>query len=167
MHISELKGIAIVTLADASKVGTIDDILFDAQYQTVLGFRVKQGGIFSGTVGLLRSSISAIGKDAVTIASADALNDESRLADLAATVSLQTIQGTKVVTESGDFIGTIYDIEVDEEIRQVTAYILDASFIDRIRHPAPQFTPDHVVQIGSGGIMTVNSGVVEQLHPTK
>lgn len=49
MKASDLKGRAVVTLTDAAKVGTIDDILFDAEYRAVLGFRVKRARLARST----------------------------------------------------------------------------------------------------------------------
>ncbi|MDP9227265.1 MAG: PRC-barrel domain-containing protein [Actinomycetota bacterium] len=45
MQANELKGRAVVVLSNAEKVGQVEDVLFDAPFQQVLGFRVKKGGL--------------------------------------------------------------------------------------------------------------------------
>ena len=47
MQASELKGRAVVVLSNAEKIGQVDDVLFDAPFRQVLGFRVKKGGLLS------------------------------------------------------------------------------------------------------------------------
>src|SRR5690349_501706 len=101
MNSGDLKGRAIVTLSDAAKVGSVDDVLFDAQYREVLGFRVKKGGLLSGTEALMRSSVSAVGADAITVPSPDAINAEERFAELAGAAAFKQAQGTRIVTEGG------------------------------------------------------------------
>src|SRR5690242_7492599 len=47
MKASELKGRAVISLAEAQKVGEVENVLFDLGANQVSGFRVKQG-LFSG-----------------------------------------------------------------------------------------------------------------------
>src|SRR5919201_1923311 len=84
---SDLKGRAVVTLSDAIKVGRVDDVLFDAEYRQVLGFRLKQRR-FSRSEAVSRDNVTGVGRDAVTVRSPDAINVEDRLADLAGAASL-------------------------------------------------------------------------------
>ena len=111
MRADELKGRAVVTLADATKIGRIDDVLFDKNYRTVLGFRVK-AGMLSHAEALPRAGVSAIGPDAVTVADQSAVNNEDRFAELAGSLSLDSAQRMKVVTEGGELLGMVnfYDV---------------------------------------------------------
>lgn len=154
MKASDLKGRAVVTLSDAAKVGQIDDILFDAAYRRVLGFRVKKGA-FSKAEAFTRESVSGVGADAVTVSGPDAINQEERLADLAGAASLSQAQGTKVVTEGGELLGTISELELDDAARNVTSYTLSAPLWDRIRGNEPRIAADQVLRLGEGGIMIV------------
>ncbi len=163
MKASDLKGRAVVTLNDATKVGHIDDVLFDAAYRRVLGFRVKKG-TFGRAEALPRASVSAVGRDAVTAAGPDALNAEDRFAELAEAAALSQARGTKVVTEGGDFLGTIAEVDVDDEARAVTAYTLSASLLKRIQHHEPAIEADEVLRLGEGGIMIVPDAVGERLR---
>jgi uncharacterized protein YrrD len=165
MRADELKGRAVVTLMDAAKIGRVDDVLFDAAYRNVLGFRVKAGAL-RHTEALPRAGVSAIGADAITVADQSAVNSEDRFAELAGALTLDSAQHTKVVTEGGDLLGVVHAVELDDTAEHVLAYTLDAPLLDRMRGRAPQIRAEDVVRIGAGGIMIVPNSVGEQLHST-
>lgn len=163
MKASDLKGRAVVTLSDALKVGQVDDVLFDAEYRKVLGFRIKKG-LFDRSEAVPRASVTGVGADAVTVSSPDAINAEDRFADLAGTIPLSRAHGTKVVTEGGDLLGTLDEIELDDEARAVGSYILSAPLWDRLRHREPRIAADQVLRLGDGGIMIVPNAVGANLR---
>ncbi|MGH2484892.1 MAG: PRC-barrel domain-containing protein [Ktedonobacterales bacterium] len=79
MLASELNGRAVVTLSHAEKVGQVDDVLFDPDLRTVLGFRVKQSA-HGATETALRSAVTTVGRAAVMIPDPQTLNVEERFA---------------------------------------------------------------------------------------
>lgn len=166
MYASDLKGRAIVTLSNAEKVGTVDDVLFDTQYRQVLGLRVRKG-LLNHSEAVLREAVSAIGDDAITVPSPDALNEEKRFPELQRAASLEQVHNTKVVTEGGQLLGTVGDLEVDDEARTVISYALAAPLLDRLRHREAHISAHDVLQIGGGGIMTVKNSVAESLQATQ
>lgn len=163
MRADELKGRAVVTLADATKIGRIDDVLFDKNYRTVLGFRVK-AGMLSHAEALPRAGVSAIGPDAVTVADQSAVNNEDRFAELAGSLSLDSAQRMKVVTEGGELLGMVKAVELDDAAEHVQAYTLDAPLLDRMRGRAPQIHAEDVTRFGADGIMIVSNAVGEQMR---
>jgi uncharacterized protein YrrD len=120
MQASELKGRAVVVLANAEKVGQVEDVLFDAPFRQILGFRVKKGGLLGKTEALPRESVTSIGSDALTVASPEMINDEERFAQLGGAATLGKVIGTKVVSESGQLLGTISQLVIDYDARSVT-----------------------------------------------
>lgn len=162
MKASDLKGRAVLTLSDAAKIGQIDDVLFDSDYRNVLGFRVKQS-LFGKSDAVARDSVTGIGADAVTIASPDLLNEEGRIESLSISTSLSKVRGTKVVSEGGDLLGVVDEIELDDSALNVTAYILEAPLLDRLRHRAPRIDAAEVLRLGEGGLMIVPNSVADAL----
>jgi uncharacterized protein YrrD len=160
---SDLKGRAVVTLSDAIKVGRIDDVLFDAEYREVLGFRIKTR-TFSRPEAVSRANVTGVGHAAVTVRSPDVINVEDRLIDLVGAASLSRARGTKVVTEGGELLGTIGEIELDDEARAVTAYSLAAPLLDRLRHRQPRIEAQQVLRLGEGGLMIVPNTVAESIR---
>ncbi len=165
MRADELKGRGVLDLANAAKIGQVEDVLFDAQFRQVLGFRVKRGDLFGKAQALLRDSVTSIGAAALTVQSPDAINDEERFADLAHVSTLSQVQKTQVVTDTGEVLGTIAHLEIDDDVCAVTAYVLSSSFKDRLmRHATESVKADEVLRLGEGGVMVVSSAVATRLQ---
>jgi uncharacterized protein YrrD len=165
MQANELKGRGVLALSNAEKVGQVDDVLFDSEFRRVLGFRVKRGGLFSKAQALLRDSVTSIGAAALTVQSPDVINDEERFADLAHASTLSQVEGTQVVTEGGELLGSIAHLEIDDDARNVTAYTLSSSLRDRVmRHDTKSVKADEVLRLGEGGIMVVPDAVGVRLQ---
>jgi len=165
MQAQELKGREVLALSNAEKIGQVEDVLFDAQYRQVLGFRVKRGSLFGKAEAIPRESVTSIGADALTVQRPDAMNDEERFTDLAHASPLSRVEGTKVVTEGGELLGTIAHLEIDAEARKVTAYVLSSSLKDRVMRHGPESVWTHeVIRLGEGAIMTVAHGVGARLR---
>ena len=168
MRASELKGRAVVSLSNAEKIGEVEDVLFDAQFRQVLGFRVKRGGLFGKAHALLRDSVGSVGASALTVQSPDAVNEEERFAELAHAATLSQVERTQVVTEGGQLLGTIAHLEIDADVRKVTAYTLASSWKDRVlRHDADAVQADEVLRLGEGGIMVVPNTVGVRLEQAR
>ena len=165
MQAHELKGRAVLALSNAEKLGQVEDVLFDAQFRQVLGIRVRRGGLFSKARAFLRDSVTSIGADAVTVPSPDVINDEARFPELAHASTLSQVERTRVVTEHGDLLGTIAHLEVDDDARQVTAYLLSSSLRDRVlRHDTEAVKAGEMIRLGEGGIMVVANAVGVRLQ---
>ncbi len=162
MRADELKGRAVVTLADATKIGNVDEVLFDKSFRTVLGFRVKTGMLRREA--LPRAGVSAIGADAITVTDHAAVNSEDRFDQLAGAVPLDVVRHMKVVTEDGELLGVVSAVELDDTVEHVLAYTLEAPLVDRLRGRAPQIRPEDVARLGAEGIMIVPASVGEQFH---
>lgn len=162
MNAAHLKGRAIVTLSDAAKIGEVDDILFDGEYRQVLGFTLRRGPF--GTIeAVSRDRVSTVGQDALTVTGPDAVNALDRLPTLTGASGLSQAQQTQVVTESGTLLGTISQVEVDDEARTVVGYVLSASLWKRMRHNAPRIEVQDVLRFGAAGIMIVADRVGTRL----
>lgn len=162
MRASTLRGRAIVTLADAAKVGHVTNVLFDAPYRQLVGFLTKSG-TFSREEAVIRGAVSAIGPDAITVASPDAVNVRERYAELTNAVTSDQVNGTRVVTEGGTLIGSVSDVDLDDEAQIVLAYVLSAPLWDRVRHNEPTIEASQVLRLGEGGIMIVPDDVAKAL----
>jgi len=162
---SGLVGLAVVTLSDATKVGQVADVLVDPELGHVLGFRLGAGP-FQPADAVARAEVAAVGRDAVTILDAAAVNQESRLPALAPATTLGQATGTKVVSEGGDFVGTIADVELDEDARAVTGFVLAGKVWERLRHQQPVISAQRQVRLGGDGIMVVPRDVAERLRPS-
>jgi sporulation protein YlmC with PRC-barrel domain len=66
MKFSELKGRAVVNLEDARKVGTIEDLMVDAESHHVVSIKVRTG-VFHAPEIIPVADVKNVGSDAVTI----------------------------------------------------------------------------------------------------
>ncbi|MGH2484891.1 MAG: PRC-barrel domain-containing protein [Ktedonobacterales bacterium] len=70
----------------------------------------------------------------------------------------------RVVSEGGELVGQVEDIEIDDTASAVTAYVLSGSLWERMRHSEPRIAADKVLRVGAGGLMTVSNDVATALH---
>lgn len=119
MKASDLKGIAVVSLEGAVKMGHVDDVLFDTSSMRIIGFDLKEE---SGQHSYIPfPEVHRIGRDAVTVngpnsrqigGSGSPMNDQPRIHDL---------EKLKVVDDAGTFLGTVSEIEVAPETGEITS----------------------------------------------
>jgi len=119
-----LRGIAVVSVQEARKLGTVDDVLLDLQRHR-LGGVTLQGGLFRGGPTVEWSAIRSVGQDAVMVDDSGAVAAPLD-AKHSALVRLTALRGTKVVTDMGDLAGTIAEVEVDPASGAVAAYTVAA-----------------------------------------
>jgi uncharacterized protein YrrD len=131
MKASELKGRAVISLADAQKVGEVDNVLVDCSQNQVVGFRVKHG-LFSSAQVLRAQDVRSVGPDAITIANRELLVDRESAADLHPIPDLNALSGINVVSESGTLVGALDDVDVDPSNLAVTAYYLGGSLWEHL-----------------------------------
>lgn len=155
----DLKGIDVVSLEDASKLGSIDDVMLDLKRYQVLGFRVKMGGLFSAHEALLLSDVLRVGKDAVTISRASALNDERRFPELQGSAGSDSFSALRVMSEHGSDIGTVIDIDLEFPGGAVTGFVLRAGMLERIQGKE-LFIPVSAVKTIGEKLMVVADDVV-------
>lgn len=110
MNGATLKGIAIVSIAEGSRLGRVDDLLIDtAQRQVVALHASEQGKRFIVPFQFVRN----VGKDAVTVESSQVTQVDGQENHGANVVLLGDFLKLKVVDESGTFIGTVSQIDID------------------------------------------------------
>jgi uncharacterized protein YrrD len=150
-----LRGMAVVSVQQAEKLGTIDDLLLDLPHHRLGGVMLR-GGLFRGGPTLTWSAVRSVGKDAVTVDDSSALSDpgDTQPTDW---VRLSTFRGTKVVTDTGDLLGTISGIDVDPQSGKVIHYVAAAPS-GRPFSTGEQFIVSPAAVVGVGvGLLTVDT----------
>lgn len=155
IRVHDLMGRAVVSMSNASKVGAVDDVLLDAGGRDVVAFRVKSGGPFHRGAALVREQVTAVGPDAIMLSTPTALNEFKRLPGLVDAVRFDKLRGTRVVTEGGELLGTVSDLDVDGEARHVLAYVLRGSVMQRLRHRQPTIPVWQVTHRSNRGLIVV------------
>ncbi|MDQ5825692.1 MAG: PRC-barrel domain-containing protein [Chloroflexota bacterium] len=127
MKFSELKGRAVVSLEDASKIGEVQDLMIEPGTRRIISLKVKTG-MFSSARLVPATDVKNVGADAVTIsAHAASTADQQGHANgstegTQALVKLTGILGNKVVTDAGTFVGELHDILLEWVDLTITGY---------------------------------------------
>ena len=110
MHIGDLRGIAVVSLAEGAKLGQVDVPLFDPATLHLRAFRVRgDRQTFIVPLDLVRT----IGADAIMVESSAATQADAKGGAYGDLVEFATLKHLKVVDAAGTFVGTVNDLELD------------------------------------------------------
>ncbi len=104
----DLRSLPVTIPSEGRSVGTVDDFYYQAGSNAIYALRVKSG--LSGFKALAASAISTIAQNAVTVASEEMLIDESNGGDLTDLPQGNTLLSYRVLSESGNSLGTIENI---------------------------------------------------------
>ena len=112
MNAETLKGRAVVSIADSTIVGHVDDLLFDPQHPRLAALHLAAAG---QAAVVPFATVHRIGPDAVTIPSADVVHWATPTSSLAGLLRLGELVKLKVVDEAGTFLGTVKSVALDPE----------------------------------------------------
>lgn len=157
MKLSDLRNKPVVSLEGAETLGFLDDIYVDTKQHRVVGFKVRRGGLITHREAMLLADIESIGGDAVTVKDASKLNDPGRFTGLADDRTGDDVIGSRVLTEGGEEIGKVADLEIDLATGQVTEYLLGMGIIDRLRGREHPLTMDVVRSVGNKLVVVADS----------
>ena len=116
-----LKGIAVVDLSTAQKLGSVSRIILDPNNRRMLGVEIKSGRFAAPQV-VLAEKVRSFGHDAITIDDSTGLNERAHFPALTDMPGLDEFTGTKIVTDSGTLLGQIKDVLLSPDGRQITEY---------------------------------------------
>ncbi len=161
MQADQLKGVAVVSVPQADKLGAIEDVLLDLP-QHRLGALLLHGGLFHGGPLVPWSEVRSVGQDAVMVDETVNATREAGSAGEVYGTRLSSLRGTKIVTDTGNLIGTLSGADIDPATGQITAYLVTASEGSGFFHRAPQFTVPANAIVGVGqDLITVDAHVVD------
>jgi len=158
----QLKGLAVISIADGEKLGQIDRVLVDPAAARVVGFSIRHsgGGLISIPVGVEEEQVvdvddvHALGRDAITLRDKGALRGDQTRARLDSLIDVDQLTHLKVVTEGGTYVGDPVSTEIDETSYKLKEIEVSPGFFKSNRHvPIGQ-----VVNIGHE-LIVVNDAV--------
>lgn len=121
MDVRKLKGIAVISISDGEKVGTIRDALFNIDERRIQGLTVNTGSFLSSSQNVIDMAfVQSIGSDAVMVGDRSAIGGERSETRYQAFMDTSTLTSLKVVTESGDFVGTVATARIDQQDGKLT-----------------------------------------------
>lgn len=135
MDVKSLKGIAVVSIEQGEKVGTVDDLLFDLDRKRVVAFKLnKPGFLRAGGIALRMDDVMSIGKDAVMIQNREQVRESKGERDLQGLPDYSAISSLRVVTQDGTYVGNLATMRLDQKTGALTHLeITGGGFMDRLR----------------------------------
>ncbi len=112
MDAEALKGKAVVAVADAAKLGYVEDILFDVQGLQAAALQVRGS---DHTLAIPFAKIKHVGPDAITVDSSQVTQAVSKGDTFSALPGLGALKKLKVVDEAGTFLGMVAGLDLDPE----------------------------------------------------
>jgi sporulation protein YlmC with PRC-barrel domain len=148
MAIPLTKGTPVVSLADGTRLGTVDHVYFDPESKSVVGFTFHQGsGLFGrGSSGLVDiTDVHAFGADAVTITDVSAVRSELAVESRKeALLDLETLLHRTVMTESGTQVGRVRAVQFGD----ASYHLSGLDVVSEDDHQPVHITSDRIQTIG-------------------
>lgn len=159
-----LHGIAVVALSDGKKIGSCDDFYFEPQTQRIYALRVKTGLLSHKVIPV--ASINAIGQDAITIPTGEALRNESDDARIATLISGEALHQYRVMSTGGTLVGTLRNVLLDTRTPnglRVAAFELSGGLREQLSGKYPTFPASKVVSYGHD-VLVIPDEVAQSLR---
>lgn len=142
MNSKQLKGLAVISIADGEKLGTVDRVMVDPSAHKIVGFTVRHGGggiiptpMDSADEDLIDvDDIHALGKDAITLDDKGKVRGDNTRAQMDKLIDLDELGKLKVVTEGGTYVGGLAGAEIDERSFGFKGVEVSPGFFQSNRH---------------------------------
>lgn len=152
---NQLLSMPVIAVNEGKELGRVKDVLFDPERHTLLGFMVSPNAGMEALKFVDRDQIEAIGDSAITVSASAALQEVSSQPRAQEIVdSCLHLRGTNVVTETGNSLGTIDKILIDDS-GNVTAYHASSGLLGF--GDKTDILPQEVISIGDDAIVVMHS----------
>ncbi len=120
---SDIVGKPIITYDTGEKIGRVRDLIFDQERNYLVALLVQEGGFMSDARVLPLASIQSIGMDAAIVGRADQIVSARSDPKVAAILDRNNIMnGTHIMTVSGQDLGKMVDLYFDEMTGAIEGY---------------------------------------------
>ena len=141
---SNILGKVVVTYDTGERVERVHDLIFDQERNQILGFLVREGGLFQSARVIPFENVAAIGNSAVVIPSREVIisaREHDRIHSILKGDNI--LRGTRILTVKGRDLGTIVDLYFDPQTGNVEGYevsggVFADAYSGRSFVPAPQ-----------------------------
>lgn len=149
IEISRLRGLPLASSSEEAHIGTIDETLIHPDTGEIIGFWVKQPGLFAERKALSSRDVISYDSRALVASSLDALVSPDDVQPFKGVVKRnERWIGKAVETEAGDRLGKVSDVVVDTDLERLTKLHVSSLFgPDRIlsRETIVRTTPQKII----------------------
>lgn len=131
MYVTDLRGLRIISLASALKMGQVEDALLDPTCRYVAALRVHAYNTHPRQL-VPRQLVRRVGRHAVILSGSDDLPEEASVDNADRLVNLRTLLGLEVVTDQGDLVGRLRNAIIDPDTLAIETYEIARSPLGRL-----------------------------------
>lgn len=116
-------GKTIVAYDSGKKINSIKDLIFDQSDNSLLGFLIEEGSLFSDPKVLPLAQVKALGNDAAIVPSRSAIAPARNYPNIQQILEHNNIlNGTRIMTTDGRDLGKLVDFYFDENTGAIEGY---------------------------------------------
>lgn len=157
MNVDKLKGMAIVSVAEGSRLGRIDDVLIDPSALQIGAVKIEHD---SQSFMIPFNLIKNIGSDAVTVESSQVTQADG--GSFGTLVGINNFKKLKVVDEAGTLYGTVSSVEIDTPTGKITSFAAHKGGMLGLGGTTTAVAADQVRGIGPE-VVTVSAAVMAEI----
>lgn len=153
MNGSEIKGKAVVSIHEGSKLGQIDEVLVNVDRMRVAALHMKSK---HDAVIIPFEKVRTVGDDAVTVLDASAA--QRSMPDFPDLAGLSQLTRLKVVDEDGTFLGVVSNVEIDPHTGSITELRAEKGGVLGIGRSVRTIDAGEVTSVGHDLLVIQGSG---------
>ena len=123
MHNKAIKGISVISIADAERLGQVTRAYLDPKTMAVVGVVVDKGNGLMAPTSPMRidaANVRSLGTDALMVDDLSVLGGDETVARYDDLVDLDSVLHHRVVTEGGTLVGQVASVSFDEQTFELT-----------------------------------------------
>jgi uncharacterized protein YrrD len=157
MRATGLVGLPVVTITTGEAIAEIRDVGYVPDQGRVIGFTLNKRGRLAGRIKqpLPMANVHAVGRDAVMVHDAAALESGERAKAIADESKGRNVIGNVVLTDAGKQLGVVRDLIIEMTNSEVIGYELDGDPALQRAEGAPLLLPLPATLAVSGDVLMV------------
>jgi len=139
MDAHQLKGLAVITLAEAERVGRVEDVVFETSPLRAAGLRLRTE----------TGDIRSIGADAIITENVTSAEQNDAALNRRQLPGLEDLRKLNVVDEEGQFLGHIGRLEMDPGTGTVERIEVRKGEVLGMGGEGRTLSPDQIISVGA------------------
>jgi sporulation protein YlmC with PRC-barrel domain len=165
MRLKELRGLPVIDPTAARKVGTVTNYLVDPAAGRVAALDIDPADASDGER-VVGHRIRRVGRHAVILVGSPATTSNAALEQNDTWIDPASLEGLEVLGDDGDRIGRLMDASFDQNSLDIEAYLLNATFWQRLTGHHGKIQPAQVHSC-SRELMMVTTGHMTEAASTE
>jgi uncharacterized protein YrrD len=139
----------VLSLADGSKVQTVNDVLISQENDAIVALMVDEAGLLSSSKIVPIAEVENFGRNAVVISDVSAVIPASSHPEAKAIIDRKdSLLGKRVFTDAGQQMGTISDMYFDERTGRIAGFEVSGGVFDNIARGTSYLPVEDIERIG-------------------